>query len=321
MAFRTWGLVLFSLTLAVAIFGQDNRIADSLKLIYDGGNISGQERLELLRQLAFHTIDQESRLKYADELIDLAGENNEPLYLYRGFIQRGQAFRVSGDYSDALEAYIKGSEVADKLDNQSYKGASFLSIADIYSTIGNSDNAETYYERAIEILRQTDDTLTLATALLNAGDEAFKRGDHSIAILYFQESGQLFEMQDYLIGTAYNIGNVGMVHAEQGKLDLAEQRINQAVSMLEALEDYSPICEYLTYMSEIYLKRNDIQAALGYAERSLPLARNYKLKEQISDSHLKLSELYQKDQNYDLSLRHFQEHILYRDSIINLENV
>lgn len=303
-------------------YSQDQKVADSLKVIYDEGNIDGLDKLELLRNLSFNSVnDIEESLKYANELIKLSKEIEDYLYLYRGYSLRGQAYRLAGDYTQALESYILGSEAASKLKDKSFQGGSYLFIADVYSKIGNIVNAESYYSKSIDLLRKTNDSLTLASALLNAGDEAFKNEHFDRALEYFEESGFLFKQLNYPIGTAYNLGNVGMVYAEQGKDALAEQNINEAMLLLEELEDYYPISIYLTYMSDIYSRRNEFTTALNYAQRSLNLAILYGLKEQISDANLTLSELYEDFGNPEASYKYYKEHIAYRDSIINIENV
>lgn len=303
-------------------FAQDRNVADSLKVIYEEGNTTGVDELELLRNLSFNTAnDIEESLKYANELIELSREREDYIYLYRGYSIRGQVYQRGGNLTMALESYIKASEAASSINDKSFEGGAYLTIADVYSTIGNASNAESYYSKSIDILRETNDSLTLASALLNAGDEAFKNEHFDKALDYFEESGLLFKQVNYPIGTAYNLGNVGMVYAEQGKDALAEQHINEALVLLEELEDYYPITVYLTYMSDIYSRRKDFSAALNYAQRSLDLATQYKLKEQISDANLTLSELYEEAGNQEASLKHYKEHIAYRDSVINLENV
>ncbi|GGD85706.1 adenylate/guanylate cyclase domain-containing protein [Planktosalinus lacus] len=303
-------------------FAQDRNVADSLKVIYEEGNTTGVDELELLRNLSFNTAnDIEESLKYANELIELSRKREDYIYLYRGYSIRGQVYQRGGNLTMALESYIKASEAASSINDKSFEGGAYLTIADVYSTIGNASNAESYYSKSIDILRETNDSLTLASALLNAGDEAFKNEHFDKALDYFEESGLLFKQVNYPIGTAYNLGNVGMVYAEQGKDALAEQHINEALVLLEELEDYYPITVYLTYMSDIYSRRKDFSAALNYAQRSLDLATQYKLKEQISDANLTLSELYEEAGNQEASLKHYKEHIAYRDSVINLENV
>jgi class 3 adenylate cyclase len=123
------------------------------------------------------------------------------------------------------------------------------------------------------------------------------------------------------MGTAYNIGNIGMVYARQGKDELAMKSINQAIETLEEYEDYYAISEYLTSMSDVYVSQQKIIKAVEYDHKSLDIAKKYKLKMQISESNLSLHDLYNQLGDAEASLFHYKEHIAYRDSIINIETV
>ena len=304
------------------ILAQDQRVADSLKKIYREGHLQGTAKLDLLENLSFNERQNlELSLKYAEELIALSKSENDNIYLSKGYTQKGNSHRLLGNLDNALDAFFKSAEAAILARSLKDEGVANMSVADIYSEMGNSKNAEIYYQKAIEILRKTDDAVSLATALINAGDEAFKNEQFNLALQYFEESGQLFRQNNYLIGTAYNLGNVGMVYAEQGNDALAEENINKAVAILEELEDYYPISVYLTYMSDIYLRKNDFQTALKYAERSLDLAMQHGLKDQISEANLKLSELHETNGDQAISYKYYKGHIAYRDSVKNIENV
>ncbi|MGB5780387.1 MAG: adenylate/guanylate cyclase domain-containing protein [Eudoraea sp.] len=318
-AYLTVGFVCFQV---LGNFAQDQRISDSLKKIYLEDELLGLEKLELLQKLSFNEItDLPLSLNYASELIDLSNIEKNYEYLSKGYILKGNINRILGNLDIALEDYFKSLKAATKAQYYYSEGVAYMSIADVYSEMGNSNNAEIYYKKAILLLRKTDDTISLATALINAGDEAFNIKKYDLALQYFEESGLLFKKSDYLIGSAYNKGNMGMVYAEQGNNNLAEENINEAIKILEELEDYSPIAEYLTYMSDIYKKKGDFPTALGYTNRSLELAKKYGLKKQISESNLQLSELYEQAGDLTASYKHYKEHILYRDSVRNIETV
>ncbi len=302
--------------------GQDQKIADSLAIIYQEDILTGVGKLELLRNLAFNELnDHELSLKYAEELVELSESENNNIYLYRGYSLKGDKHRKAGDLDLALELYIKSAEVAVEAEFIIGEGFAYMSIADVYSIMGNSGNAELYYDKSIQILRNSNDSTTLANALLNAGDEFFRTAKYADALRYFEESGIIFKKLNYLAGTAYNLGNTGMVYAELGKDDLAKANINKAIAILEELEDYYPISVYLTYMSDIYLRQNDSPSALAYANRSLELATTYGLKEQISEANLQLSKIYEQAGNPEESYKYYKNHIAYRDSINNLETV
>jgi class 3 adenylate cyclase/lipopolysaccharide biosynthesis regulator YciM len=300
---------------------QNQRVADSLVKVYQGVELERTEKLELLRNLSFNEInDRKLSLKYADELINLAKLSNETEYLYHGYFQRGNSYKSLGALEKALTAFFKSAELAPS-GKHVLKGGAYMAIADVYTSMQNQDNAENYYNKAIDLLRKGNDSISLGAALLNAGDNYFINRNYDAALLYFEESGRIFNDKNYTIGTAYNLGNVGMVYAEQGKDILAEQNINEAIIILEEIKDYYPISVYLTYMSDIYLRKDDYPTALNYAQRSLDLAQKYGLKEQISDANLKLFELYQQKGDFEESIDYLKNFYTYRDSVLNIEAV
>lgn len=302
--------------------GQDQKVADSLVRIYEQDILKDTLKLELLRNLAFNEgRDLQKGLRYAEELIRLSQEQNNNLYLYRGYLQKGNKKRLMGDLEEALDAFFKSADAARLVNFPEGEGTAFGAIADIYSISENHVNAMLYYHKSIDILRAAKDSVSLAAALMNAGDEFLHRQKFDSALVYFEESGLIFEKTDYLIGKAYNLGNMGMVYANLGKNDLAESNINEAIRILEEVEDFYPISIYLIYMADIYMEKGDQITALSYAKRSLDLGQVYGLKEQISGANLKLSELYEKSGNIDESFRYYKDHIAYRDSVSNVATV
>jgi hypothetical protein len=70
------------------------------------------------------------------------------------------------------------------------QGSANMSIADVYSVIGNQLMPEFIMKR-IAILRKTNDTISLAAAL-NAEEYANNK-DYNNALAYYNESGILFK--------------------------------------------------------------------------------------------------------------------------------
>lgn len=304
------------------ITGQDQKVADSLAVIYQKDILEDTAKLELLRNLSFNEMsDLKLALKYAEELITLSKRLENNLYLHRGYLQKGNKKRLLGDLEEALDAYFMSGEAARKAKFIKGEGTAYSAIADIYAVSNNHTNARTYYSKAIATLRQSKDSVAIATSISNAGDEFLNSKIYDSALLYFRESEIIFERVNYLIGKAYSLGNIGMVYANIGENNLAEKNINEAIRILEESEDYYPICVYLISMSDIYLQKGDDRTAMSYAMRSLKLAEQYGLKEQISDANLKLSELYERAGNTGESFRYYKNHIAYRDSVNNIKSV
>ncbi len=282
-------------------------MADSLKRIYDQNVLKDSAKLELLKQLSFNELnDLELSLKYASELIDLSILAEDEKYLFHGYYSSENKYKSAEKLDLALSSFFKSAEVASRIEYTKGEGTAFLAIADVYSVMKISDNSGRYYTKAIEILRKEEEEVNLlAAALLNAGDDSFFAGNYEEALAYFNESLNIFESLDSEIGIAYNLGNIGMVYAEQGQDSLAEMNMIRAISKLEEIKDYYPISVYLTFMSDIYLRKDDYTKALDYAQQSLSLAEKYELKEQIRDANFKLHELKKGGGEFEESLAHF----------------
>lgn len=304
------------------ISAQDQKIADSLAVIYHQQSWPDTAKLELLRNLAFN----ESRnltlgLQYAEELIELSLKLNNSLYLYRGYLQKGNKKRLLGDLEDALEAYIQGAEAARIAQYIEGEGSIYGAIADIYGISGNHQNSITYYRRSINMLREAKDSLGLAAVILNAGDEFLNNNFFDSAYAYFVEADKLFSALDYPIGRAYAAGNLGMVFHHRGEHQRAEEKMQAAIAILEEAGDFYPICVYLLSIADIYKNNGDVNASINFAQRSLSMAQQYALKDQISSAYQKLSTLYEQSGQLPLALDYYKQYILYRDSVNDISTV
>lgn len=305
-------------------YAQDQRLADSLREVYAADTLHGQEKLDLLRKLAFNEKqDLELSKQYAEELIALSKQENDQLFLYRGFTQLGNTYQLSGELDIALENHFKALEVAQ---NGAFLpgigvGVAYMAIADVYSLMKDSENAGLYYDKAISLLREGGNQGALANALYNAGDFYFNEEQYDRALEHFEESASLFKEIDHLSGSAYTLGNIGRILVIQGKNEEAKDYLERAIVFLEELQDHYPIAVYLISLSEIAAANNDLPTSLEYANRSLELSQARGLKEQISEAHLQLFKLHKEAGNYEISLQHYTDHIAFRDSVRNIEAV
>ncbi|MGB5369819.1 MAG: adenylate/guanylate cyclase domain-containing protein [Flavobacteriaceae bacterium] len=294
-------------------------MADSLIVQYNAGKYS--DELDILTEIAIEETNPDRKLEFSELLIKRASIDSSFNFLYNGYLQKGYALQFKGQNAEALESFFKSLEFATRTGNEEGVGSLMISIADTYTVMGNSRNSQKYYNRGIQLLRKLNDSLKIATALLNAGDDFINAGKLDSALIYTKEAALIFNRIHSSIGQAYGLGNMGMVYAKQGNDDLAETNIKAALIILEELKDYYPIAVYLTYMADIYANKLDYNTAFGYLERSLELAQSYGLKDQISDANLKLSELYERFGDYKASHHYYKQHIAYRDSIKNIEAV
>ncbi|MCA6075623.1 adenylate/guanylate cyclase domain-containing protein [Fulvivirga sedimenti] len=304
----------------ITVFSQILQQADSLEDRYLKGDFPEEERIALLRELAYAG-DVDKMLKYSNELIETAERLDSLDGLGDGYIYKGHALRLKSDLPEALKNYFEATRIGRQLNKVKRIARSEISIADVYSMMGNHQNAVRYYQSAIGLLRDIQDSIGFSSALENLGDEYLTVDMPDSALMFFDESGRVFRAMNYTEGLAYNLGNRGIAYAQLGRDQMAKDTINRAVTMMEIMQNYYPISVYLTYMSDIYLNQGNWTVAMNYAQRSLEIAQKHGLKDQLSGATLKISELYEQKGEYSKSLDFYKQHIAYRDSVNNIASV
>lgn len=311
-------LLLFSFA---SLFSYSREVSfDSLKRIFETKGPNDVD-LEVLRKLSFHSNSADSTLFYATIYLNRAKQQGSLEHEGAAHGNIGNAYRLKGEYPKAVDHYVKSLEIAEGVGNQLGVATVMSTLGDIYSLTNNHTNSVFYYKEAIQRSRLLNDSIRLATILINLGDEYYNSENLDSALIYFNEAEVIFKNLNHSIGIAYAQGNIGLVYAEQGRPEEAEYNIQEAVDILEELEDYYGISVYLTYMADIYEEKNEISSALKYASRSLRLACIYGLKEQIRDASLKLSELFEIQQNIDSAYHYHKQYVAFRDSINNEETI
>lgn len=303
------------------LIGQSTRI-DSLVQVYESGTFKVKDELSILKEIARDAQDPQIKLKYTQQWKMRIINLDSMQYYYDVLIQEGNAYRLRSDLTEALGSFLAASKFAQAVDSLRLVALSNITIGDVYSIMGNHENSISYYQRGIQQLRDLNrESTDLATALLNAGDEYFNAGKYDEAMNHFYESSLIFQKLNHQVGSAYNLGNMGMVYAKQGKVRLAEANINEAISILEEVKDYYAISIYLKYVADIYLEQNNLSQALNYAKRSLELATKYQLKDEISKANEALSMIYEQLGEPTKSLFHYKAFVQFKDSINNVYNV
>ncbi|MBT8294997.1 MAG: adenylate/guanylate cyclase domain-containing protein, partial [Gramella sp.] len=107
-------------------------------------------------------------------------------------------------------------------------------------------------------------------------------------------------------------------YARLGRNTDAEANLEEAIQALEKEEDFSPICEFLNGMSDIYADRGLDSTAIEFALISRDLAKSYGFKNEIREANLRLSGIYEKMGNIPESYNYYKEYITYRDSVLNV---
>ena len=207
-------------------FSQNQNKADSLiQLLEVKVNLTDSLKLEIYRGVFVGHTNQDIRIKYANEALEIAKKSNNLLWLYKSSLNIGHAFRKKGELEKSLDNFFQSLEYAKKMSDTRREAIVYSAIGDVYAVEGNQKNALIYYNLGIIKFREVNDSINLAKNLLNTGDFYLTIHQLDSALLYFKESGKIFDLKNYKIGKAYNLGNIGLVYAKQGRHKLDRKSV------------------------------------------------------------------------------------------------
>ncbi len=301
--------------------GQQESPGDSLERIFLSGAFPAKDSLRLLEKMTGQLKDPLKIIRYGEWLITSAERQDSTMRAMQGYRQKGNAYRLLGDYQESLENFFHTAELAIKTDSRIELGTSYITVADVYSLMGHNQNARNYYNKAIGILRDAStsgDSTYLGSALSNTGDEYYKQGKLDSALVYFEEAGSIFRALGYTVGIGYYKGSLGMVYSDQGNYPQALANLDEAIALLEKEGDTYGVAAFLPYASETYRRMGNLDAAVHQAMKSLDIALEYGMKEEISKANLLLAELYEAKGDPSRSLDHYKTYQTYLDSLRNI---
>jgi class 3 adenylate cyclase/tetratricopeptide (TPR) repeat protein len=307
--------------LPLPLAAQNQSFADSLEIVHREGGFEEEDHMDILAELIREHPDPDKVIQFCNELIQRAEESGSLTYAFEAYIGKGQALRLIGDLPQALENLYRSNEIAIELNDQVKIGISELNIADVFQVMGNFDSAKQYYQSSLKRLRRANDSINVASGLINLGDAYNLMNKPDSALIFLEEAEQMMRSMNDQLGMAYSQGNIGISYALQGRNEEARDYMNKSVEILISLGDVYGISAYLNYISDVYFEQEDYRSALAFSKQSMEIAREFGLKEQLSDGNLKIAQIYEKIGDTIESYKYFKDHVAYKDSLTNIASV
>lgn len=234
-----------------------------------------------LRRMKFYNLYETKDYQGASAAMDYfnAGEYPDSLYTYRDYNYRGLTFEQLKDYSGALQAFTKATEL-----NPS-AAAVYKSLSNIYSKMGMMDESIKNYQTFIDSLG----TRAELTDLFGLGRVYYtgltKGADSTKAEAYVKEGDKVFAKISADAPTSY-LGplwraRVNNVLNSRVPNDSVYAYYQEAVKRLEGKEDKAAEGEAYSYFAWYALQKDDEANALKYCDLLLALDPTNTMAQQI----------------------------------------
>jgi tetratricopeptide (TPR) repeat protein len=193
------------------------------------------------------------------------------------FTRLGRIYELAGQYDEALENYRQLESLGNKRSEPALEMAALNAMATIYaipSAYMNSEQAEEYAKRALDLAEELDDPRGKAKALWNLMlVENYAERDHQAAIAFGEQSLAIARENNLDEETAFALHDLSRAYMQGGQLDKGIKSNKEARQHWRELGNSEMLADNLTSSSFMASLSGDIQQGIELAEAGLDLSR------------------------------------------------
>ncbi len=226
------------------------------------------------------------------------------------------------NFEKALKQLNEALELSKQINDQKYIALSSSVLSQLYYIRHDYDRSIIELQRAIAIQREINDDPGLAYSYLNYAKIFNAKEEFERAFKYLNLSENIYARQS-------NTEYLGIVNINRASTYLnapsSPENLNNALSELKKAEikliestNYYEKSRLYFYKSRAYLFKNDLENSEINALQSLAIARANNFGSMIMSSNKILSQIYEREGDFDSALAFLKTSNMVRDSIYNL---
>ena len=225
-----------------------------------------------------------------------------------------------GNYSQAVEYFIKASAFFDASNNHYAKASVLVNLSNVLTKTEQYEKALEYLNEALELAEKHDLDRLNRTVYNAMGTIFLKMEDYNLALNQFTESYNEARLQKYVKGQFYTLINIAEAKRRLGSNAEALGHLQEAVLLLDTLNN--PAFESSVYyeLGDFFAALNNKKEAEYYLNRSLAFADSTRNYPEIKKIYKSFQILYENIGDYEKSLNYFKKHEEIKDLIISREN-
>lgn len=257
-------------------------------------------------------------------------------YLYKGY-ELSEALRDTAKISWYLSQISRSEEYLDRLANSmniNLKCIEFFrntkdlkNLAKVYRSqgvvhteLGNYKTAENYLNDAIELFRQSNDSLQLGIAFLNLSELSLLRDDTEGATdqlkqaqVFIGEHSELYQLRSASLE--------GAILLEKRKMLQASLLLTRTVQRQATIDDVKGMASTLLILGNAYKKNAEYDKAIAVYNQCITCALKGNLTNHVRKSYQGLANIYGKSQQFRLAYQNLNSYVSVTDSLFNIQTI
>lgn len=239
--------------------------------------------------------------------------------LARCYSSLGVIFSQEGNYYESLDNYQNGLKLYKKINQKNAISKSYNNIGIVYKSRGNNAKALQYFKNALKIQEETGEQ-TMPVTLTNIGVIYFEDSKLQQAYSYYTKAEKLFKTIENTRGLALLQNYWGDYYIKTKATAKAEEHYKKSLELYESIQNKFGASLALYNLGTLYFEQGKFEQALQFASKSLSYAKEIGVLDQTYHSEKLVSDIYGAQNHPALSLQHYKNYIVARDSLNTMES-
>ncbi len=271
---RKTALIFIFFVFALTSYGQNTGYfqIDSLKkeLI----NTPDAERAEIYNKLIWklRNTDPDAAIAFGQDAVKNAKRYHKYKELSKAYSFLGVAYRNKGDFTQALEYYHFGLDIAEKHDYKEQIGYGHINIGNWELYNESTSDAIIHLEKAIEIAKEIENKRMLAYCQLNLGRVYLLEHHTEKAENLIQKALDYRIESNNLPGQAVCYKYLADVYRAKGDNKKALEQYKKSFEIIDPKFDKDLLADLYTQVANIYMENNNLTKAGENAKMALEVA-------------------------------------------------
>ncbi|NUY80842.1 tetratricopeptide repeat protein [Flavobacterium sp. MAH-1] len=232
----------------------------------------------------------------------------------------GIVFSEQSNYARALQFHLKAAPLYETMDEPLRLGRVYNNIGIVYQSLHNDFKALEYFVKAQKIQEKSADP-TVGITATNIGNIYLGQKNFAKAFEYYSKARNMFTGFPNPRGLGELLNNLGSYYQQTGNTLKARETWDEAIKVFNSIEDKFGTADTYAHLAKYYFSADNLDESLNYANRSLALAKELDIPEQVVIAEKMLSDIYTKKNDPKMALLHFQNYSIAKDSLNINENI
>lgn len=230
----------------------------------------------------------------------------------------GNNYIVIGNRADALQCFTQALTISKRLDNPRRMATALSNIGQEYTKIGDYKESLSHYLQALEIMRSTtSQPIVMVNILLNITENMNSLQLSDEAITYALDSLKIAQREQYVVGEAISLLNLGNAYSKKGEAASAQSYYEQALVRIH--EANAPIYEGSIQKDRalFLIQQGNTAGALNNLMSALNIFRSVDAKPEIVEVHQHLARVYQHMGDFAAAFDQLEQYQKLREQVFN----